>query len=500
MAYVITQNCCNDSSCVAVCPVQCIRPRPGDPDFTATDQLYIDPSACIDCGACAAECPVEAIVHDAELPPHLEEFRRINADHFADHPLTEVAPPPITRRRLPRERPRLRVAVVGSGPAALYAASGLSEIRGVEVTVIEKLAVPYGLARFGVAPDHKRTRRIMERFAPILQRPNVTSRFGVEVGRDVSIEELRRHHHAVIWAVGAFTDRALGIPGEELAGSVSARDFVAWYNDHPDFADRRFDLSGRRAVIIGNGNVALDIARLLAQPVAALEHTSIARHALEALRQSAVEEVMVVARRGPASAAHGTGELLAMSHLSDVDLLAHPEEITVAEPQLDTIEHASRDLRRRLAVVREAATRVPSARRRITLRYRLTPAELTGDTAVTGILLHRPDGTAERIDTTLVIRATGFRGRATAGLPFDSTTGTIPHRAGRILAASGEPLHGLYCTGWIKRGPTGNIGANRVDAEETITSLLNDFTEGLLPDPVTPAGPGPLTRLDRTDE
>ncbi|MEW2571828.1 FAD-dependent oxidoreductase [Streptomyces sp. NPDC047070] len=488
MTFVITQSCCNDTSCVAACPVQCIRPRPGDPGFTTTEQLYIDPATCIDCGACAAECPVDAIVHETDLPARLEEFRGINADYFAEHPLGDTSPPLLVRRRLPREQPRLTVAVVGSGPAALYAAAELSEIRGVEVTVVERLSEPYGLVRFGVAPDHGRTRLMTERFAPVLRRPNVTCLFGVEAGRDVSVEDLLRHHHAVIWATGAFADRALEVPGEDLEGSVSARDFVAWYNGHPDFTDRRFDLSGRRAVVIGNGNVALDIARLLTQPATVYEHTPISPHALRALRASAVEEVVVVARRGPAQAAYGTAELLALAHLPEVDLLALPGETSTAGPGPDSADGSSLDLRRRLDAVRKAAARTPTRSRRITLRYSLAPAELTGDTAVTGVLLKRSDGTTEKIDTGLVVRAIGFRGLPAAGLPFDPVTGTVPDRAGRVVDPSTQtPLPGLYCTGWIRRGPSGTIGTNRTDAAETVASLLDDCAQGRLPTPAAPS-------------
>ncbi|MFF3501228.1 FAD-dependent oxidoreductase [Streptomyces sp. NPDC003247] len=504
MTFVITRNCCSDASCVAVCPVQCIHPRPGDGGFANAEQLHIDPASCIECGACAEECPVNAIIHHADLPAQLDGFRGINSDYFAEHPIRDTTPPPLTRRRLPRGRPHLRVAVVGSGPAGLYAAGELSEIRGVEVTLIERMSVPYGLLRFGVAPDHGETRRMSERFAPILRRPNVLCLFDTEVGRDVSISELRRHHDAVIWAGGAFADRTLGVPGEDLSNSVSARDFVGWYNGHPDFADREFDLSGRHAVVVGNGDVALDIARILTRPTSAHQDTPIAPGALRALRASSVEEVTVVARRGPASAAYSTAELTALAHLAQVDLLALPDEAMATEHELTTAGRPPSDLLRRLTMVREAAGRVPAGRRRITLRYRLAPVRLAGENAVTGIVLARPDGGTETISTTLVIRAIGFRGRPLAGLPFDAASGVVPSRAGRITdPVTGDPLPGLYCTGWIRRGPRGRIGANRFDAAETVTSLMEDIARGRLPYPAAPSGrltellPGSRNGLDQ---
>lgn len=497
MSFVITQGCCEDAACVPVCPVQCIRPRPGDPDFTTTDQLYIDPNTCIDCGACAAACPVEAIFPEADLPSSLADFRSINADYFAAHPLGDQTPLPIERRRLPRPPSELRVAIVGAGPSALYAAAELSEIRGVTVTVFDRIPTPHGLVRAGVAPDHERTKLIGDRFDRVLRRPNVTCLFNVEVGRDVSVTELLRHHHAVLWAAGASDDRKLGIKGEDLEGSVSAREFVSWYNGHPDFAGQRFDLSGRRAVVIGNGNVALDVARVLAQPITAFEKTAMSDLALEALRSSSIEEVVIVGRRGQAFAACSTAELLALSRLPGVDLLAEPAEVSVTDQELETAPRGgSADFVRRRAIVDAAARRSPTSPRRIVMRYRLTPTELTGDRAVAGIVLTRPDGTPEIIETSLVIRAVGFRGRAAPGLPFDSSAGIIPNDRGRVVdPATGHALPGLYCTGWIKRGPTGVIGTNRADSAETVASLLSDVAGHRLPDP--PDSPMQLVELLR---
>ncbi len=494
MTFVITQGCCNDGACVAVCPVQCIRPRPGDPDFTTAEQLYVDPATCIDCGACLDECPVDAVHGDYDVPDHLAHYLQINADYFADHPIEqEEAMPGRTRRRLPEDRPELRVAVVGSGPAACYAAAELSEIKGVAVTVLDRLPTPFGLVRAGVAPDHPETRLVAERFRAVLSRRAVTCFFNVEVGRDVTVAELAEHHHAVVWAAGADDDRRLGIPGEDLPGSVSAREFVAWYNGHPDAADATFDLAGERVVVVGNGNVALDVARALARPASAFATTDMADHALAALEGSGVREVVVAARRGPEHAAYTLPEVLALSDLEGVDLLAEPTEVMgtrLADP--------TRLAERKLDVVREAATRTPTeGHRAVSLRFLLTPVSIDGTdrvesvtfarnvvTTTDGVVTVQPTGETETIETSLVLRAVGYRGRAVEGLPFDLHTGTIPHASGRVLdGPGGHPLAGLYCAGWIKRGATGVIGTNRVDAIETVESLLADLAAGVLPEP-----------------
>jgi ferredoxin--NADP+ reductase len=475
MTFVITHGCCSDSSCVPVCPVQCIRPRPGDPDFTSTEQLYIDPATCIDCGACVDVCPVDAIYSEWDLPEHLSDYLEINAAHFETNPINESAPPDPIRRRLPAGRSKLSVAVVGSGPAGCYAAAELSEIKGVTVSVFDRLPTPFGLVRAGVAPDHPNTKQITTRFGSVLARSNVHCFFNVEVGKDVSIDELLEYHHAVVWAGGAGDDRRLGVAGEDLPGCVSAREFVAWYNGHPDFAERSFDLSGHRAVVIGNGNVALDVARLLAQPAAALAGTDIADHALEALGRSAIADVVVTARRGPEYAAYTTGELSALEHTDGVALVAEPEEVA-------RVAHASD---RRATILGAAAKREPAeGERTITFRYGLRPESIDGTDHVEHVTFRKADGSTETIQASLVVRAIGYRGSAVDGLPFDGVTGTLSHCAGSVCdPATGDSVVGVYCSGWIKRGATGMIGTNRTDSAETVDSILHDFAAGQLPEP-----------------
>lgn len=476
MTFVITGGCCNDSSCVPVCPVQCIRPRPGDPDFTTSEQLYIDPATCIDCGACMDECPVDAIEADWDLPEHLDEYIEINAAYFENNPIEESQPPDPIRRRLPDEHPELSVAIVGSGPAGCYAAAELSGIKGVTLSIFDRLPTPFGLLRAGVAPDHPSTKLMSKPFGSVLARPNVRCFFNVEVGRDVSLDELLEHHHGVVWAVGAGDDRRLGIAGEDLPGCVSAREFVAWYNGHPDFADREFDLSGHRAVIIGNGNVALDVARILARSAEDLATTDMADHAIEALGRSAISDVLVTGRRGPEHAAYSTGELSALEQIDAVALLARADEV----------EHVIGTADRRDAVLAAAARRRPEpGHRTIRLRYGLQPESIDGAGAVESVTFRRTDGAVETVEARLVVRAIGYRGAAAAGLPFDDVSGTLPHRSGSVVDPGiGDSVVGVYCSGWIKRGPTGKIGTNRTDSAETVDTILHDLAAGRLPDPL----------------
>jgi ferredoxin/flavodoxin---NADP+ reductase len=477
MTFVITQGCCSDGSCVTVCPVQCIRPRPGDPDFTTAEQLYIDPDNCIDCGACLDECPVDAVHSDWDLPDQFADYPAINAEYFETNPLVGVGPPTFSRRMLPAEHAELRVAIVGTGPAACYAAGTLSDVKGVSVTMLERLPTPYGLVRAGVAPDHVNTKKMTDRFAGVLARANVECFFNVQVGRDISIEELLEHHHAVLWAGGASDDRKLGIEGEQLAGVHAARSFVAWYNGHPDYVEQSFDLSGDRVVVIGNGNVALDVARTLLRPVEALATTEMADHALAALAESNVSEVVVAARRGPEHAAYSLGELLALDQLDGIEVLAAPDEIP-----------ADGSGRRHDVLIR-AAAREGGAAKTIRFRFGLEPVAIEGDGRTEAITFRRADGELERLETSLVLRAIGYRGTAVDGLPFDEVTATLPHESGRVMdPATDEPVTGIYCSGWIKRGPRGIIGSNKQDAEETVDALLHDLGADRLAAPTQPVG------------
>jgi ferredoxin--NADP+ reductase len=473
MPHVVTQSCCADASCVVACPVNAIHPGPLDETFALAEQVYIDPQTCVDCGACVTACPVGAIKAHTRLAVEELPFVEINADFFAGvDRSSRPALAPLRKRYLPAAE-RLRVAVVGAGPAGLYVADELLHYPGVSVTVLDRLDVPHGLARFGVAPDHQHTRRIRTLFETIEQQSGFSYELGVEVGRDVTHEQLREAYDAVVYTVGASADRTMGIPGEDTAGSVSATSVVGWYNGHPDHTGLTPDLAGERVVVVGNGNVALDVARIMTADPASLAGTEIAPAALEALLSSAVQEVVVLGRRGPAEAAFTMPELIGLAGLTDVDVLVHG-----GPSALDGLPSTPK-----LDLLRAIAAREPGdpSRRRIVLRFHTAPVAVLGDGHVTGLEVARtelttgPDGvrraelTTDRevIPASMVLRSVGYRGRALPGLPFDEVTGTIPNVDGRV-----EP--GVYVAGWIKRGPTGFLGTNKTCAEQTVDSLLAD--------------------------
>ncbi|MFC9761121.1 FAD-dependent oxidoreductase [Rhodococcus jostii] len=494
MAYVVTQNCCNDATCVAVCPVDCIHPTPAEREYQRTEMLYIDPAACIDCGACADVCPVDAIVPGDAAAPDIDRYRDLNAEYFQRNPRkaapgAHVQPLPIALATTGvADPPPLRVAIVGSGPSAFYAAEELLARRDIaaEVTMFERLPVAGGLVRFGVAPDHWHTKTVDRVFDRTARRAGFTFHLGVEVGRDVMIDEVLAHHHAVIHASGAAGDRRLGIPGEDLPGSHSAREFVAWYNGHPDHADRTFDLTASRAVVLGNGNVALDVARILVSDVETLRRTDIADHALDALAGSRIEEVVVLGRRGPEHSACTTPELLALGSLPGIDVL------------VDGQVTAGPDAPIKLRILAEYSRREPTpGNKRIVLRFGTSPREVLGSDRTEGLLVARTEtGSADRIECGLVLRAVGYRGLPIAGLPFDGAAGTVANVSGRVVESdTGETVAGHYVAGWIKRGATGVIGTNRYCAAETVEALLADHRAGLLPAPT--ASSADLTSLVR---
>ncbi|HEY9310873.1 FAD-dependent oxidoreductase [Williamsia sp.] len=499
MSFVVTQPCCNDATCVDVCPVSCIRPTPDDPEYRTTEMLYIDPQTCIDCGACTDACPVDAIYSEGELPPEYERYVEINADYFRRHPLdnadSRASVTPAVK--IPREDTPLRVAVVGSGPAGIYAAAELlsrSSSGSVEVEVIDRLPTPWGLIRAGVAPDHLGTKEITNVFRRVSSRPGFRFHLNVEVGRHLTHDELLEHHHAVIYAVGALGDRKLGVPGEDLLGSVAASEFVAWYNGHPDYAKRVYDLSGERVVVVGNGNVALDVARILVSNPDTLASTDIAEHALEALRSSNIREVIVLGRRGPAQAAYTSPELIALRRLPGVDVVIDRSGVELGAGAASETDDDAFSTRLKVRLVEEYAALDPNpANKRIVLRYLASPTRILGHNRVEGIeivrneLVDRGDGSLEaaptdRIDTieaSLVLRSIGFRGTVVPGVPFDDERGVIPNIDGRVLDPdSGKPMPGVYTTGWVKRGPSGVIGTNKQCAQNTVEALISDLGAG----------------------
>ncbi|GAA3969172.1 FAD-dependent oxidoreductase [Gordonia caeni] len=474
MPHVVTQACCGDASCVYACPVNCIHPTPDEPDFGIAEMLYIDPATCVDCGACVTACPVGAIVPGHRIPETQERFTAVNAARYAEPDPAAARFPVDARWRKPLapvDRPKaladvpdpLHVAIVGSGPSAMYAADELLKHRQARVTMFERLSEPFGLARFGVAPDHQSTRSVVNLFNAIAGDPQLEILLNSEIGRDVTLEQLREQFHAVIWAGGAPTDRPLEIPGADLPGVQSATSVVGWYNGHPDFTDAAPALDTERAVVIGNGNVALDVARILTSDPDRLAATDISRDALAALRGSAVREVVVVGRRGPEHAAFTLPELIGLAD--------GPAHVWVDPADLAHVDHPDSE---KLALLREISARPRPSGPRIRLAFGLTPDRVCGDRRAAGVRLLRT-GTDDAVELTagLVLPAIGYRGRPVPGLPFDAERGTVANLGGRVTE-NGLPVPGMYVTGWIKRGPSGFIGTNKTDSRETVDHLLAD--------------------------
>ncbi len=401
--------------------------------------------------------------------------------------------------------PRPRVAIVGAGPAGAFAASSLRRSSGdVEIDLFERLPTPWGLLRGGVAPDHEDIKRLEDTFDRQTLRRGCRFLGNVEVGVDISHAELMRHYTAVIYATGAQTDKSLGIAGEDLPGSWAATEFVAWYNGHPDYRDRQFDLSVNRAVVIGNGNVAADVIRMLTLSPRELERTDVADHALEALRESTVEEVIVLGRRGPAQAAFTSAELRELGHLDGVDTRVRADELELDPVSQDWLAgEGTFTVRTNMELLREFAARPPreGAPRRIELRFLRSPVQIRGNGRVEAVDIRRneivraDDGSlraravdepVETIACGLVLRSVGYRAVPLPDVPFDERSFVLPNERGRVLTPAGAPLPGVYAVGWIKRGPTGILGTNKRDAEETVSCLADDLAAGALAQPANP--------------
>jgi ferredoxin--NADP+ reductase len=393
----------------------------------------------------------------------------------------------------------LRIAIIGSGPSGFYAAGHALTHKAhpdliVEVDMFDRLPTPWGLVRGGVAPDHPNIKAVSRVYEKTAAHPGFRFFGNVEFGRDLLREDLLDRYHAIVYAVGAETDRHMGIPGEDLPGSRAATEFVAWYNGHPDYRDLEFDLSCSRAVVVGNGNVAMDVARMLALTPEELARTDVADHALEVMAGSAIEEIVILGRRGPAQAAFTNPELLELGEMTDADVVVDPADLQLDEHSAAALADGDATSRKNVEILRDYAQREPTGkRRRIALRFLASPVAVLGEERAEaveivrneivrdddGALRARATEAREILDTGIVFRSIGYRGVPLPGVPFDEQRGTIPNEAGRV--ARGE-----YAVGWIKRGPSGVIGTNKKDAQETVNSLLADAQDGALLDPADP--------------
>jgi ferredoxin--NADP+ reductase len=392
----------------------------------------------------------------------------------------------------------LRVAVVGSGPAGFYAADALlkSEEPKVEVDVIDRLPTPWGLVRLGVAPDHENIKAVSRAFEKTASRPGFRFFGNVDVGTTVTHDELLQIYDAVVYTVGAQTDRRLGIPGEDLPGSWPATAFVAWYNGHPDFQNLQFDLSHERVVVIGNGNVAIDCARMLALTAEELAPTDTTHEAIDAINDAGVREILMLGRRGPAQAAFTPPELKELGELAGADVIVDPADLRLDEASERELEADRARAHRNFELLEEYAAREPEGKpRRIVLRFLASPVAILGEDKVEGVeivrnelveengrIVARPTGETEIVPAGLVLRSVGYKGVALPGVPFDERSGTIPNDRGRV-----EGAERTYVAGWIKRGPSGVIGTNKKDATETVQLLLEDARAGKLTRPSSEA-------------
>lgn len=400
----------------------------------------------------------------------------------------------------------LRVAVIGAGPTGFYAAEQLLGRKDlvVDVDMYDRLPTPYGLVRYGVAPDHQKIKSVTAVFDRTAAHPRFRFFGNVEYGRHLTLDDLTGHYHQMVFCTGAQTDRPLGVPGEDLAGSYPATEFVAWYNGHPDYTQHRFDLEQEVAVVVGVGNVAVDVARILLRSTDELARTDIADYALETLRESRVKEVHMLGRRGPAQAAFTNPEIQELAELPHADATALPDEVQLDELSQGVVER-TRDhtTMKKVEILQGVAARAPHGKpRRLVLRFLVSPTELLGrnqhvhgmrlvrnrlEATSAGTLVARSTGEVEDLPAGLVFRSVGYRGVPLPGVPFNEKWGVILNDKGRVLdPETQEPQKGLYTAGWIKRGPSGVIGTNKPDAAETVANMRADLEQGLVLSPGHP--------------
>jgi len=405
------------------------------------------------------------------------------------------------------ERP-LRVAIIGAGPTGFYTADHLlrSTQATVEVDLFDRLPTPYGLVRLGVAPDHQKIKFVTNAFDKVAASPRFRFFGGVEFGKDVTLADLKAYYHQIVYCTGAQTDRRMGIPGEDLSGSHPATEFVAWYNGHPDYRDCSFDLTQERVAVVGVGNVAVDVVRILCRTPEELAKTDIADYALDALKRSRVREVYLLGRRGPAQAAFTNPEVKELGELADADVTARPDEVELDPLSAAAIERSQdRATQKKVEILKEYARRQPAGKsRQLTLRFLVSPVELTGDgrggvaalklvrnelyATSAGTLQARATDQSETLPVGLVFRSVGYRGVPLPGVPFNESWAVILNDRGRVLDPdTKQPIVGEYTAGWIKRGPTGVIGTNKPDAAETVECMLEDLAHGKVLEPANPA-------------
>lgn len=401
----------------------------------------------------------------------------------------------------------LRVAIIGSGPAAFYAAEHLFKQTGlvIEVDMFDRLPTPFGLVRGGVAPDHPKIKTVTKAYDQIAGHPRFRFYGNVTFGQHVRLDDLRRHYHQILYATGAQSDRRMGIPGEDLRGSHPATEFVAWYNGHPDYAQLPFDLSQERAAVVGVGNVAIDVARILCRTPEELAKTDIAAHALEALAHSRIKEVYLLGRRGPAQAAFTTPEIKEVGEMQAAEPVVLPEEAALdALSQAEVARSSDRSIGRKVEILQGYAVRKPEGKaRKLHVRFLVSPVEVLGDAegrvtglrlvknvlaaSETGTLNAKATDQFETLDVGLVFRSVGYRGVALPEVPFNDRWGVILNEVGRVLDPERkQPRVGEYTSGWIKRGPSGVIGTNKPDSVETVNSMVQDLAQGAVLQPEQP--------------